>query len=716
MLDPIGGFERVKDFFISYVETAFRISSEETAGRRRAVLVSDGALATAPFIEPVLRYEQHKDPLEKLISDERLSHLSESGRKAFVELALSGLFEGEPADGPIKRKSTYNNPYIHQVEMLYRGADRGKPGIVTSGTGSGKTESFMLPVLATLANEAVKWPAPQAGFLQEKWWAGGDAFVHMRRNESPKRPKALRAIILYPMNALVDDQMVRLRRTLNSDEARAVMDERFSGNRIFFGQYTSSTPVTGYEIHPRRSKDKGEKSRRARRGTLLREEMRRFESDQAAARQNDADARQAAAAAGKKAPDPTRFIFPSVDGGEMVSRWDMHRAPPDILVTNASMLGTMMSREVEDRVFESTREWLASDPDSYLFLIIDELHLMRGSAGTEVSFLIKSLLQRLGLDKPDLIHKLRILASSASLPLDGENEAQSLRYLRDLFAPYGTSQGPGDPGTQEKTFWRDCVVPGKPHLDRVALAKLPIEPFADLVAASDPKNEGLVRDVPRSGPVEAALEKIGAALGLKPKDSDFVQKLSRRAAEILTSACIDGDNVRATSIDRLAAGIFGDVGATRALRGLMLARALPESEGHKVADPQGLPSFRFHGFIRNVEGLFGSVDVLNSGIRIGDLTIERGVSHGKPKGASARGRRLFELLYCEACGELLLGGQRGSSAGNTNVVELLPSAADLEAIPEKAGSEYYDKMTWEQFAVFWPKSAAPRTSERNYDQ
>jgi hypothetical protein len=715
VLDPIGGFERIKDFFISYVETAFRISSEETARRRRALLESDGALATAPFIEPVLRYEQYKDPLEKLISDERLGHLSEVGRKAFVELALSGLFEGEPADGPIKRKSTYN-PYIHQVEMLFRGAHRGRPGIVTSGTGSGKTESFMLPVLATLANEAVKWPAPQAGFLQEKWWAGGDAFVHMRRNESPKRPKALRAIILYPMNALVDDQMVRLRRTLNSDEARAVMDEHFSGNRIFFGQYTSSTPVTGYEIHPRRSKDKGEKSRRARRGALLREEMRRFESDQAAARQHDADARQAATAAGKKAPDPTRFIFPSVDGGEMVSRWDMHRAPPDVLVTNASMLGTMLSREVEDRIFESTREWLASDPDSYLFLIIDELHLVRGSAGTEVSFLIKSLLQRLGLDKPELIHKLRILASSASLPLDAENEAQSLRYLRDLFAPYGTSQGPGDPGTQQHAFWRDCVVPGKPHLDRIALTKLPIEPFADLVAASDPNNEGLVRDVPRSGPVEAALEKIGAALQLNPKEHEFVQKLSRRAAEILTSACIDGDNVRATSIDRLAKAIFGDAGATRALKGLLLARALPESEGHKGATPQGLPSFRFHGFIRNVEGLFGSVDVGNTGITIGDLTIERGVSHGKPTGDSARGRRLFELLYCEACGELLLGGQRGSSAGNTNVVELLPSAADLEAIPEKVGSEYYDRMTWEQFAVFWPKAEAPRISERDFDQ
>jgi len=247
----------------------------------------------------------------------------------------------------------------------------------------------------------------------EPAWEGGG---------SPQRPKALRAIVLYPMNALVDDQMVRLRRTLDSDEARAVMDERFAGNRIFFGQYTSSTPVTGYEIHPRRSKDKGERSRRKRRGAQLREDMRRFERDQAAARQHDEEARRTAAVSGGKTPEPTRYIFPAVDGGEMVSRWDMHRAPPDILVTNASMLGTMLSREVEDGIFEATRDWLCSDPESYLFLIIDELHLVRGSAGTEVSFLIKSLLQRLGLHNPDVIHKLRILASSASLPLDGENE------------------------------------------------------------------------------------------------------------------------------------------------------------------------------------------------------------------------------------------------------------------------------------------------------
>ena len=715
VLDPIGGFERIKDFFISYVETAFRISNQDVAAGRRELLEGDGALATAPFIEPVPRYRQYDDPLEKVIDDPRLAHLSQQGREAFVELALSGLFDGKDSKGAVKRASKYN-PYIHQVEMLFRGSRPGHPGIVTSGTGSGKTESFMLPILATIANEAVKWPAPRPGFLQERWWAGGDAFVQMRRHESQQRPKALRAIVLYPMNALVDDQMVRLRRTLDSDEARAVMDERFAGNRIFFGQYTSATPVTGYEKHPRKSQDKAEKARRARRGEQLREDMRRFERDQEAAREHDREERLKAAAAGKKAPDATRFIFPSVDGGEMVSRWDMHRAPPDILVTNASMLGTMLSREVEDKVFEATREWLANDPEAYLFLVVDELHLVRGSAGTEVSFLIKSLLQRLGLDDPKKLHKLRILASSASLPLDGDNRARSLQYLRDLFAPYGTSEGPADAGKQDIGFWLDCVVPGEPHLDQVKLTTLPTAPFETLVDASDPEGVRLVRDVMPTKEVKAALASVAAAMGLDAASADFVPKLSARAAEMLTSACIVEGNLRATAVDELAETLFGPGTAMKALRGLLLARALPESDGHEAETPVGLPSFRFHGFIRNVEGLFGSIDLGNAGARIADLTMERGVSHGKPAQGEVRGRRLFELLYCEACGELLLGGQRGSSSGSTKVTELLPSAANLEAIPEKTGSEYYDKMTWEQFAVFWPKTAEPRTSERGYDR
>ncbi len=66
--------------------------------------------------------------------------------------------------------------------------------------------------------------------------------------------------LLYPMNALVEDQMVRLRKMLDSPEALNILDQRANGNRIFFGRYTSASPVPGYLVHPRRS-DQQEKTR-----------------------------------------------------------------------------------------------------------------------------------------------------------------------------------------------------------------------------------------------------------------------------------------------------------------------------------------------------------------------------------------------------------------------------------------------------------------------
>ncbi|WP_142764524.1 hypothetical protein, partial [Klebsiella pneumoniae] len=82
-------------------------------------------------------------------------------------------------------------------------------------------------------------------------------------------------------------QMARLRKTLDSDDARQVMEHRFSGNRIFFGQYTSATPITGYANHPRLSGATSEKSRRARNLEKLRKALKRIDSDQQAARAFD---------------------------------------------------------------------------------------------------------------------------------------------------------------------------------------------------------------------------------------------------------------------------------------------------------------------------------------------------------------------------------------------------------------------------------------------
>jgi hypothetical protein len=444
--------------------------------------------------------------------------------------------------------------------------------------------------------------------------------------------------------------------------------------------------------------------------------MRRMDKDQDAARLHDEERRIAAERNRLRPPDPTRYIFPSVDGGEMVARWDMQAAPPDILVTNPSMLGAMLSREIEDRIFDKTREWLENDPDSYFFLVFDELHLIRGSAGTEIAFLIKSLLERLGVDRPHLVHKVRILASSASLPLEGEARAQSLKYLRDLFAPYGTSVGSGDGGVADEEFWKECVIAGRPVIPEWSGGRLSAAPFHELLDACAVGEFGFVASVAWSDrlgrAISAVAETLGVACGRDPRN--VVNLVAEAAAAVLTAACRFENGVRATSISDIARCAFSN-GDEAAVRGLLLARALPESEALRARVADSTPSFRFHGFIRNIEGLFGAPVVTPTGLEFRDLTVERGTSHGPAAAGEAKGRRLFEMLYCEACGEILLGGQK-SRRQTANAIEMLPSAADLEGIPEKIGSEYYDKMLFEQFAVFWPSRETPELSEKGFDQ
>ncbi|WP_088347296.1 MULTISPECIES: DEAD/DEAH box helicase [Rhodomicrobium] len=716
MLDPIGGFERIKDFFTSYVETSFRISDPAVAAARYELLRRPDIFATLPFVEPVPRYRSSDHLLEDFVDMDGgpLEPLSRGARVAFVELALSGLFDGRPSDGELRRRSIYP-PYRHQVGMLARGVQPGHPGIVTSGTGSGKTESFMLPVLAAITNEAVRWARPSAGYLSNDWWnTPRSRWAPQRAGEN--RPAAVRALVLYPMNALVEDQMVRLRRTLDSDDARSVMDVRFGGNRIFFGQYTGVTPVTGYERHPRIFGEEAERKRRARRLRELRATMCAHDENQAAARRHDATVIAEALAAGKRAPDLTRYIFPSLDGAEMVSRWDMQDSPPDLLVTNASMLGAMLAREVEQGMFEQTREWLISNDDAYFYLVFDELHLIRGSAGTEVAFLVKALIQRLGLDRPGQRHKLRILASSASLPMDDEPGVQSRRYLRDMFAPFGTSRGPEDLGSEKADFWEECVVRGTAELPEWAGGRIPGRPFADLLQVCASGSDF----VARLNDADHVMEAIGAAadaVGVA-RDTRMVPALAEAAAAILTQACRDGDSVRARSVDDIANRVFNDESGPIAVRGLMLARALPEAEAFNQASPHpATPSFRVHCFVRNIEGLFAAPSVDAEGrVTYGSLGVERGMSHATPAPGETRGPRLFEMLYCEACGDLLMGGQRGTMNGGHSETELLPSTTELENLPERAAAEYYDRMTFDQFAVFWPRRSEPQRPESGFDE
>ena len=75
----------------------------------------------------------------------------------------------------------------------------------------------------------------------------------------------------------------------------------------------------------------------------------------------------------------------------------MQDAPPDILITNYSMLNIMLMRDIEDQIFAATRRWL-EDPANVFHLVVDELHTYRGTPGTEVGYILRVLYERLGLN------------------------------------------------------------------------------------------------------------------------------------------------------------------------------------------------------------------------------------------------------------------------------------------------------------------------------
>lgn len=870
MHDPIGTFERIREFYISYLDTAFRIADSSVADERRRLLRQPGSLCTEPLIEPIPRYEPWDDYIHDWRTEDIrqvLPGFSAAQREAFADIVLAGLFPSTLVPGEKKRRATFR-PYRHQVEMLRRGVQRGKPGVVTTGTGSGKTESFLLPVLARLCAEGTTWPAPDARFLARRWWHAADgqpwhktnkktgreqiSYTAIPRNlrptrqnplvspfkphrEGETRPAAVRALILYPMNALVEDQMVRLRKALDSAEARGDMRRHFNGNQIFFGRYTGKAPVTGHHEHPgfdrllrtnpgnqtiyfpeHRSADpttqlvalsdirEDEVARRQRALEKLfdfmvdaeagqgmarlhaveqaskRELERRLASRQRSGspvsgsefvemanasgrRQRDglmddfrrcvgrepdeAEAAQianlaldashmgpAATATGDDAP----FLFPATDGSELISRWDMQSHPPDLLITNVSMLSAMLSREVEAPIFERTREWL-EDEDAYFYLVLDELHLQRGSAGTEVSHLLRVLLDRLGLSRPEQRHKLHILASSASLPDSPADEAQrSAEYLWDMFGPFGLDEGAT---TQEigLALWRQSIVPGlqiaskydpttpPPLLSVEPLVRLLRVSITDLEADEDqPRSLPAAASFPEEGSlVRDAWEGVIRELGQGGHGSleSQIQSAVLEASERLAWACWESDpvhkdrgRVRAQPLCDLGGRLFDGFSGltpteqTEAMRSLLFVRGAADGMLKELGAWEVSPaSFRVHTFFRSIEGMYAPAlqsDVSapeNAAVRsrqVGALSIER-----EPRAENGV-YRLFELLYCEACGELFFGGIKGVST-KAYAAELLPHEPFLDGLPDRAASQRFEDQSFAHYGVFWPSQRLP---------
>jgi ATP-dependent helicase YprA (DUF1998 family) len=426
-----GVFEGLKATFHQYLEAQYHIWDESLILGRRQLLETRGVSFQEPQIEATPFYVPGK-PYARLDIP-----------KAAIEIL--GIASSEANTG------IFPTPYAHQAEALEAFLGRDEEVIVATGTGSGKTESFLMPILGSLAAESAE--------RAESWGKSG-----------------VRALLLYPMNALVNDQLGRLRRLFANQRVAAALKGRRSG-RMTFGMYTSRTPYPGLSS-PSKNKE--------RIGKLLDQLYRGISSQ----------ARERLEREGKwPAKNLDQFLTSFVTGdedSELITRHEMHLRSPDILVTNYSMLEYMLLRPLEKPIFDQTAQWLAADEKNKLTVVLDEAHMYRGAGGAEVAYLLRRLHSRLGVGR----ERVRYILTSASL-----GSTDGAQRQMKVFASKLTGNR-----SQEKAFTLILGKPEKKSGGRVATSKESAALAAfDLSLLHNAFNE--------VSPAEQALRRLGEATG-----------------------------------------------------------------------------------------------------------------------------------------------------------------------------------------------------------
>ena len=391
--NPASVYTALKEAYLRYFDTAFWLRDARLMAERRDLLEADGTVFREPLLEAIMPYASGPTIAEACVR----SGLSNEVADQLGKL----LFD---ADGHFSLRP--HQAQALQTSLASAGADK-RNVVVTSGTGSGKTECFLLPVLARLLNEAENWPASVP--INPWWTARGTQQPWRPLRHGSHRPAAVRAIILYPTNALVEDQVSRLRAAIQGSRTDA------QPPNLFFGRYTGAT--LGNQECPARLDDD--------RVVKVASDLRGIEDELAAI---------------ASASPKLRAQFSDPRCGEMMTRWDMIAHAPDVLVTNFSMLNVMMMRDVEEPIFKATRDWLAEDRTRCFTLVVDELHSYRGTQGSEVALVVRALLRRLGIDAAS--QQLRCIATSASL-----NGEEGEEYVEQFFGVDRSSFEiiPGDP-------------------------------------------------------------------------------------------------------------------------------------------------------------------------------------------------------------------------------------------------------------------------------
>jgi ATP-dependent helicase YprA (DUF1998 family) len=240
-LHPLKTTRHIRDAYLRYLKTIKPFQAEWLRQEFARAVESKDVLVKGPLVEispPFQLGGSIKDLVEEGVLSEHFSELCSSDHM--------------PYERPL---------YLHQ-ELAIRKIVSGRSVVVATGTGSGKTETFLIPIIHHLMLEQ------EQGTL--------------------KKP-GVRALLLYPMNALANDQMKRLRGLLQ--EYPAITVGRYVGET----EYKPDTADTSF-------------------------------------RQNY--------------PEEPRIV------NELLSRQEMQESPPHILLTNYAMLEYLLLRPVDSSFFD----------------------------------------------------------------------------------------------------------------------------------------------------------------------------------------------------------------------------------------------------------------------------------------------------------------------------------------------------------------------------
>ncbi len=400
-MQPFIAAEKIKDAYRRYIETSFPLRRENLSREFRRLVEEEHLLWQEPFISLARPYRPGG---------------------TFSDLIAEGVL------GPEVRRDGWGFKCLfwHQAQAIRRLSSR-SPGagprntVIATGTGSGKTEAFIIPIV----DHCLRHPGP-----------------------------GVQAVIIYPMNALINDQLQRLRRVL-------------AGTGVTFGRYTGDTPESLQDAQQGRGQPRPD-----------------------------------------DAPDEERYYRQEI--------WDN---PPQILLTNYTMLELLLLRKQDQKLFRGVKP---------RYLVLDEVHTFVGVLGAEVACLIRRFKEHCGLQPGELV----CVGTSATIQAEGdpaEARARICEFAAELFA-----EEFDDEAVIEEAYEEETASPTP-----AASTLQPIRP--NEVAHFNPEDPDQLRDLAQrvlglSLPAGEVFEKLYQAIAGLPIFATLKQALEkpRSLADLIT--------------------------------------------------------------------------------------------------------------------------------------------------------------------------------------